>query len=304
MLKGTNLKKDIHFILAQELLNEVRNELRVYFEKSILDDSHFYPVIRSCLAKLGAKIYPVGNTVVWVTEYNGNLPQDFHKLIMALGCFEYKIESTPNLNPQLYQTNKIDDFIVNAPSTTCLDECGEDFYVIQRFESFDIQYSGYCPLSVSSNSLPYCTNDCFNKSVLGQSQIEIANGKIYTGFETGAVYINYLQKLEAYDIDGIDLIIPDFAQIRDWIKAACIKKAFEIMYYNNDADVQQRLMYSKNELTVLEENAKSFARRTEFSELYDIRKMFFGRYKKFEEIVYGPGQTSLTSKMYRYSIKR
>lgn len=299
MFRKHDLKKDIHFIPASELLDEVRNDLRVYFERSVLDDSHFYPVIRECLAKLGAKVYPVGGAIVWISDYNGNLPKDFHRLIMALGCFQYTIESTPNENPQIYESteSQIKDFLVTKPKETCVDDCDNKFYIIQRFETFDIKYSGFAPLSLSPNSLPYCSNDCWNKQVLGQAQIEIANGKMYTGFEEGSVYINYLQKLETYDEEGTDLLIPDFAQIREWIKMACIKKAFQIMYWNNDADVQQRYHDAKNELTVLESNAKSFVRRSEFSELYDIRKVFFGRYNKFQEVVYGPGQTVLNARM-------
>lgn len=291
MRNSFELKKDINFISAQDLLHEFKNDLRTYFERSILDDSYFYPVIRECLSKLGAKVYPVGSEVIWVDQYSGNLPKDFHKLIVAIACFDYVIQSTANDNPQIYQVGEtqIEDFLITKPKSTCVDDCGNDLYVIQRFETFDVTFKEYCPLSVSPNSYPYCTNDCFNKKVIGQSQVEInkGNGKIYTGFEKGSVFINYLQTLEQHDTDGVDLLIPDFAPIREWIKAACVKKAFQVMYWNNDADVQQRYQDSKNELTILESNAKSFARQVEFKELYDLRKVFFGRYNKFSEIVYG-----------------
>lgn len=291
MKRGFNLKKEDNFITSQELLHEVRNELRTYFERSILDDSYFYPVIRGCLSKLGAKVYPVGSSVLWVSEYKTDLPKDFHKLIVAIACFDYVVQSTVNENPQLYQVGEtqIEDFLVTKPSSTCLDDCGNELYVIQRFENFDVTFKEFAALSVSQNSYPYCTDSCFNKKVYGQDQIEISksNGKMYTGFEKGSVYIDYLQTLESHDVDGTDLLIPDFAPIRDWIKMACIKKGFEVMYFNNDADVQQRLNYAKNELTVLENNARSFARQVEFSELYDLRKVFFGRYNKFNQIIYG-----------------
>jgi hypothetical protein len=300
VLKNYNLDKDRDFISAQELLHELRNELTVYFERSILDDSHFYPVIRDCLSKLGAKIYPVGNTVLYVSNYKVALPKDFHKLILAVGCFEYVITSTPNDNPQLYDVTEaqLQDYLISKPSETCLDECGENFYVIQRFETFDVTFKEYCPLSVSKKSFPQCSNNCFNKAIISQNQIELQGDMLYAGFEEGSVYMDYLQKPEKHDIDGVDLLIPDFAPIREWIKMACVKKAFQVMYWNNDADVQQRYQDSKNELTILETRARAFARQAEFSELYNMRKVFFGRYNKFEQLVYGPGQSYLTDKNY------
>lgn len=302
-MKGSLLKKDINFITAQDLLQEVRNELRSFHERSVLDDSYFYPVIRLCLSKLGAKIYPIGNDILYVNEYKASLPKDFHKLVLALGCFDYTIKGTPDYdNPKLYDVSEaqLKDYLISKPSETCLDECGENFYVIQRFETFDVTYSEFCPLKLSTGSSPYCVNNCFNKNILSQNQIEVSKGQLTTNFRTGSIYIDYLQNLEHHDSDGVDLLIPDFAQIREWIKTACIKKGFEVIYYNNDGDVQQRLNYIKNELTILEASAKSFVNRSELSELYDLRKLFFGRYNKFNEVVYGQGRTYLpTNTFYR-----
>lgn len=284
-----NLKKDINFIPAEDLISEVKNDLRTYFERAVVDNSHLYPVIRECLAKLGAKIYPLGNSVVYIDNYQGDLPPDFHKLVLAIGCFSYVIKSTPNLNPQLYDISEsqFEDFLISKPSETCLDECGENFYVIQRFETFDVQYSEFTPLSISNASVPYCANNCFNKTILGQQQINLTKGKMQAGFDKGFVYIDYLQKLETEDLDGKDLLIPDFERIKEWIKMALVKKVFQVLYWNNDADVQQRYHDVKNELTVLESNARSFIKMSDFSELYDMRKTFYARYSKFNQIVYG-----------------
>ena len=67
-LSTVRLKKETNFIPAQELLDEVRNMLRKYVEMGLLDDSIFYPKLRHCLAKCGAKIYPVGDTVIPVVS--------------------------------------------------------------------------------------------------------------------------------------------------------------------------------------------------------------------------------------------
>lgn len=295
---NVNLNKDTNFITAQDLLAEVKNELKIYHERSILDDSYFYPVIRNCLGKMGAKVYPVGKIVLRVDDYKAALPKDFHRLIMAVGCFSYTVTNTPNIdNPQLYQVSEkqINDYLISKPSETCLDECGENFYVIQRFESFDVTFTDYCPLSISNSSMPYCANDCFNKGVLSQHQIDLSKDTLIAGFRTGYVYMDYLQNLEKHDTDGVDLLIPDYAQIREWVKMACIKKGLEIVYWNKDDDVERRLNYVKQELTILEAQARTFIKAIDMKEMYDMRKLFFGRYKKFNEQVYGPGRSYLVT---------
>ena len=47
---NVKLKKDTNFITANELLNEVRNKMKSYFETSMIDDSDMYPIIRSRLS--------------------------------------------------------------------------------------------------------------------------------------------------------------------------------------------------------------------------------------------------------------
>lgn len=287
----TNLDKNVNFITAEDLLTEVKNDLRVYFERAVVDNSHLYPVIAECLSKLGSKIYPVGKTTLFVDNYKSSLPDDFHKLLLALACFDYKVTSTVTENPQLYEVSDstIADFLVTGKSTLCTDECGDQWGIVQRFETFDVTFKEFAPLSISNSSLPYCANNCFNKSVLHQHQIDLSSKLLVTGFETGYIYMEYLQKLEKDTVDGKDILIPDFARIREWIKGACVKKVFQVMYWNNDADVQQRYHDSKNELAVLEANARSFVKQVDFKEMYDARKTFYSRYAKFEQVVYGHG---------------
>lgn len=283
-LSTVRLNKETNFIPAQELLAEVRNFLGTYMERALLDDSVFYPKIRSCLAKCGAKIYPVGTTVIPVKDYRAELPTDFHKLVIAMGCFDYTLTYT-NENPQLHDVpeSEICNFLITKPSYTCLDECGENFYVIQKFETFSVSYTDYAALRVSKNSWPKCAKNCFNKHTLSENQIEITGNHITTNFPTGWIFIEYLQNLESQDQD---LIIPDYAQVRDWIKAACITEGLYYLLLQGN-QVERILAKAEQKETGLESNARTFIRTNEFKELFDVRKLFFGRYKKYSDIIYG-----------------
>lgn len=282
-LSTTRLNKETNFIDAQELLAEVRNFLGKYMERALLDDSVFYPKIRSCLAKCGAKIYPVNSTVVPVKDYRAELPTDFHKLVIAIGCFDYTTTSY-NENPQLHDVpeSEITNFLITKPSYTCLDECGENFYVIQKYETFSVTYRDYTALKVSKNSWPKCSKNCFNKTQLSDQQIEITD-HITANFSTGWIFLEYLQNLESQDQD---LIIPDYPQIRDWIKAACITEGLKFLYLNGE-DVERKWQQFKLEEITLESNARSFVKMFEFKEIFDVRKLFFGRYKKYSDIIFG-----------------
>lgn len=289
------LNKETNFITAEELLVEVRNQLKKFYQQQAIDDSYMYPVIRNSLAKLGAKVYPVGSHVVHVYNKEGKLPTDFHKLILAVGCFSYTVEALPNENPQLYDVSEaqIEDFFVSQPSTVCVDDCGASINIIQRFETFEVSYTDYSMLSVSKNSFPYCVNNCFNKKVLGQSQIEINGNRLLAGFEEGFVYIDYLQKLEKNVDDGKDLIIPDFPRITEWIVGACVTEGLKIMYINGTENVQQRLQYMEQKTAILETNARSFIKANDFSEFYNVRRVFYGRFDKFNQMIYGNPNISI-----------
>lgn len=282
-LNSVRLDKETNYIPAQELLAEVRNFLGKYMERALLDDSVFYPKIRSCLAKCGAKIYPIGTKVIPVKDYRAELPEDFHKLVMAIACFDYTTTSV-NENPQLHDVpeSEVTNFLITKPSYTCLDECGENFYVIQTFETFSVTYTDYAALKVSKNSWPKCANNCFNKHTLSDNQIEITD-HISTNFQTGWIFMEYLQNLESQDQD---LIIPDYSQIRDWIKAACITEGLKYLYLAGE-DVERKWQQFKLDEITYESNARSFIKQNDFKELYAVRKLFFGRYNKYEQIVRG-----------------
>lgn len=282
-LNTLKLNKEVNYITAQELLAEVRNFLGKYMERAVLDDSVFYPKIRSCLSKCGAKIYPTGTQVIPIKDYRGELPQDFHKLIIAIACFDYTTTSF-NENPNLHDVpeSEVHNYLISKPSYTCLDKCGENFYVIQKYETFSVSYTDYAALKVSKSSWPKCSNNCFNKNVLSDNQIEITD-HITTNFQTGWIFMEYLQNLESQDQD---LLIPDYAQIRDWIKGACITEGLKYLYLAGE-DVERKWQQFKMEEATLESNARSFVRQVDFKDIYDVRKLFFGRYNKYEQIVRG-----------------
>ncbi len=287
------LDKEDNFITAKELLYEIKNAVPTYFERGIIDDSIFYPHISYCLGLLGLKVYPTGSVVVPIRNYKGQLPYDFYKMVSAVGCFNYVVTSNPDYNnPKLYDVaeEQITNYLISKPSITGKDENGENFYIIQKFEQFSVEYSSYSPLTLSKASHNYCTKDCHNKQQGEANQIEIqkSQGQVITNFETGSIYLEYLQKLEVDTDEGKDILIPDFQQVRKWIKDYCIMELFRYLLNNTTLDIQYRLNLATQQESVSQSNARSFVKRFEFSDLYQLRKLLYSRYTKFHEIVHGP----------------
>ena len=276
------LNKEINYIPAQEVLNEVRNELKTYFERGLVDDSLMYPVIRSCISKMGLRVFPTDQVIIPIQDYKGCLPNDFHKLMLAIGCFDYKVVSQNTENPQLYETYEEINKAVLKPSEICVDQCGDNWNIIQKFDTFTTSWREFYPLQVSASSKPWCANGCLNYQG-AQNQIDICGSTLTANFPSGYIYLEYIQSLESDE----DLLIPDFAPIRDWIIALCKLKCLGSVYYNGEDSIRNKYMDLKAEVSPLETNAKSFVSRSGYKELYDMRKLFAGRYRKFSHQIYG-----------------
>ncbi len=287
-----SLNKESDFISASELLLEVENTLISFHERSLIDDSLYYPIIKRSLSKLGLRALPTTNIVVQIKDYEGTLPYDFFKLLKAVGCASVTQFQT-NENPSVYEVYNSDKFLsfnddyLLKPNEVRIDEEGDEYYVIQRYETFGLRYTDFFPLSVSGSSYQYCTEGCINKKVLSQNQIDISGRKITASFAEGSIYIEYLQSLEQETTDGMDLLIPNFGPITSWIVYQCIFKGLEKVYLNSEADVLQRLQYIKEQVSIAEINAMSFISRHSVKEFYTARKQLFSRYNKFNQMVYG-----------------
>ena len=246
---------------------------------------------------------PTSNAVIPIRNYKGQLPYGFYKLITAIGCFEYTVTSDPDYNnPKLYDVaeDKIQNYLISKPSITTKDQDGENFYIIQKFEEFSVQYTNYTSLTVSKSSHPHCTTNCFNKQPGRAEQIEIqkSQGLLLANFEKGSVYIEYLQTLEMSTDEGMELLIPNFEQIKKWIKDYCTVELFRYLYNNTTLDIQGRLATAKQEETISKTNAQDFVKRFEFTDLYALRKLFASRYEKFNQIVSGPKPYTRHTRIY------
>lgn len=273
---------NLQYINASEVIREVKNELSGYFERGILDDSYLYPAIRECLSDMGLKILPMKKDVLKVENNVVDLPCDFYKMVGAIGCGTFQEFDIDYTNSHLVE------YEVSGSNTCecieyCEDACGL-FGIKQTFNTYSVEWTDLFPIRVSGDAKPYCVEDCF-KYKQCKEEITIKNGKIYTNFN-GSIYIEYLTNLE--NEDG-DLMVPDHEKIKAWIKDKLFFVCFRVLWRNGDGDVERRYQDAKQQLAISQVNASNLYKAWTVKDYYDLRKVLYSRFHKYNTVVYGKG---------------
>jgi len=274
---------NLKYIESQELIRELKNDLSTYFEKGMLDESYLYPVIRTCLSKMGLKILPTKHDVLQVESFKTDLPCDFYKAVLLVGCGMGEWADVDYLNTKLIEYEVSGLNVCEQRCDYCEDECGNLYGIKQYFNTYTVTYSELYPLTVSNDSRPYCNDSCFEYQGRG-NEVTIKNGKIYTNFETGHIYLEYLTNLEA---DSGDLMIPDNQVIKDWIKQEMVFVCFRKLARLKEGDFAQQLRWEQEQLAIHQTNATSLYKSWTVKEFYDLRKTLYSRFHKYNTGVYG-----------------
>ena len=275
---------EIKYIDSSEIITEVKNELSTFFEKGALDESYLYPPLRQCITKMGLKIFPLKKAFLGLDDGRVELPCDFYKVEMAMGCGLSEEFDIDYLNPKFREYYVSGVNVCETDCDYCSDNCGNLYSIIQKYDSYSVVHSDLFMLKVSGSD-EYCTADYFKKSwdKNNPNEITIRNGYIYANFKQGSIYLEYLSNLITEDA----ILIPDQETIKHWIKMemmfACLKK----LYLNFEGDVQQRLMWVQSQLAIAQTNASTIYKRWEVKEIYDIRKVLRSRFMKFRTAVDG-----------------
>jgi hypothetical protein len=167
----------------------------------------------------------------------------------------------------------------------CTDTCGNLLSIKQVFDRFSVTYSESFNLKVSNDAKPFCTNSCVNLNYFKeQNEITIKNKQVFTNFNSGHIYLEYLSNLETEDGD---FLIPDNPTIIEWIKDELKVELFQVLYDNGVGDMIQRLGKAEKDLEISRSNARSLYKTWELTELFDLRKFLYSRFHKYNTAVYG-----------------
>lgn len=275
---------ELQYVPAEQIINEVKNTMRTYFEAGLIDESHLYPVIKYCLTKMGLKIYPTKQEVLTVENYKTKLPRDFYKVVSAVGCGKFIRTDFAPEGPHVVERDVIEIPVCKSEWDYCKDSCGNLYEIVQQFPTHTVQYTDVFKLTFTKGDAPYCMDGCFFPGQQHAEVITIKNGYIHTGFDSGSIYLEYLTNLKD---NHDDFLLPDQETILVWVKNELITEILRILYLNGYADVERRYLQSLQTLAVSQVNAESVYKRAEMGDFYNLRKTLYSRFKKFKTGVYG-----------------
>lgn len=258
----------------KELMREVKNEIPILFQGNRVDETILLPTVLECLRRMGIRGMEQEEPIV--LKVSGNcaiLPENFRYLCLAVGCFRKTVIDQDDrrglleVEKGVCKVDECDTFRIYK------DDCGMVFKIDQYLPYESYSWDDYRLLSVEKTSYPKCKDFCPNRLSQDPNEISIRNGKIYTNFPVGYIYLEYI----SYPKKGNPLI-PSHEIIRKWIKAEMIKKAFGYMYMNGEPNFGERYKLSMQQAHTAELQAISVYKSYSFKEWNNLGTKLTKRY--------------------------
>ena len=161
---------------------------------------------------------------------------------------------------------------------------GEKYELIQVVNpALTRVYRSLSPLRMKKSQEIEC--ECPNLYYNTLDQGWLKGGYLFTTFDTGKVYVNYMGEMED---DNGNLLVPDHPLLNEYYEYALKKRIIENLYLNGE-DVAQRLQIITPELRAARNNALSLVntpnfremeklwwtnRRAQYSKYYDMFKSY------------------------------
>lgn len=256
----------IKYRRAQEIINQVADDLSSYYDQGLIDFSKLYKVIRKCNAALGEKINPEKQEVIHVKNFKSYLPEDFSALNYAFVCKTKTILAPPP--PKGFQIEYKTICEGTKSCSPCITECDNQVVIYQKLDENWTQFKDLEVVRISPKSFNKCNHDCpnvFSKS--GNIFTIEEDSSITTTFETGEIYMNYVGVMENSDED---LLIIDHPLVEPYYEAELIKQILKLIVYNKDADVAQLYQDSLRELGRARKQAMDFVNTPGYDEIRNL----------------------------------
>lgn len=224
------------FVSPVRLYAEVQEELRSYFESSMVDNTMFPVWTNQCIQKLGLAAFPIKETIMSIQNFQHRLSDDFHAVREAWSCSTH--EEVWQLPSALYQqitpnTKALITSRLDVGNLYC-DLCQNCQYpdVIQAIykttEQVAFQFRK-TELLTPGNINTSCPKDlwCANWNAVSKNSYDIRDNKLVTTFCDGIVYMLYYS--DGLNSDA-EQLVPDSYYTKEFIKAFLKQKLFEQIF--------------------------------------------------------------------------
>lgn len=221
-----------------QLMAEVRGDLKKMDVNGQIDDSELIKIAQYINRKLGNKLRQEKEAVLYVEKGKVRLPGDFHLLTVALLCFDWKVTYKVIRGDQRTYVEVAGEVPLPGCDPVCEEvrkpcvrytECGKAYKIIETKLFETVEYTHFGKLHIKKNKLisPFCYN--VNTNCVDEGYIK--DGFLYTNFDEGRIYINYLGQME--DEDG-NLLVLDHDLINPYYEYAIKRRILENIYMGDE----------------------------------------------------------------------
>jgi hypothetical protein len=255
------------------LVSAVSEDLRMYDDNGLIKPATLIRIVRKINADLGLGIQEKGHCFLTISNYEADLPNDFFSALMAFGttAFNHGILDTGIIHGTHTSLDTQEEIISKKLTPTpadsaCLTECNGCYWVTRKTtKGQTITQNKLIPLTPTTSSLKYF-DKCSPNSQWRQDgySIDIQDEKINVSFRNGEIYFEYYKNM--IDEDG-NLLVLDHPLTDDYYYWALKVKILEDIYYNTEADVQNKLQDARNQLIPARGAAKNIVNDPDYKKL-------------------------------------
>jgi hypothetical protein len=230
-----------NFTSPEPIYAQVKEELKSYFQTGVVDDVLFPIYTEKCLNKLGRASYKIEENIFQLSNFECKLPDNFEAVREVwLTTSTDRSYRLPNAH---YEQSTIR---IGTKRDRCTENkfCPPDEIKVTYKTTGEMIQTFNCHYLLKPGNIhakDSCSLDSFNVYSDSDDTFDIRNGKIYTNFPEGTLYMVYYAKV--YDESEYQLI-PDNDRIKDYIEAEIKYKCFETIY-NNISDETLNQVFTK-----------------------------------------------------------
>ena len=275
-------------IKFSELMASVMEDIPVYADANLVDESKIIKVIARCNSQLGVRGHRVKTKLIPIVNGQATLPVDFYKVQSALGVHsheceynnfitiedEYKLIDIPRVKNELVFAHlNVENLwvpVVDCNGTTMYNSCTEQTKDIRRSpvvqKARKISYVHR--LHLKNSSSPYVSIYCPNHT--SEYQIDFDEGVILANYNEGEILLTYLADL--IDDETGELLILNHPKLYGYYEYSAKAKALEDIFMNSEADVQTKMQYCKREANLYAIEAFDFISSAKGKQWKEINK--------------------------------
>ncbi len=291
--------KELEYRTYDELLSAVLSDFKTYDQEGLIDPQDLIKVVQSINKELTVKINQLKETTLEVSKGKVRLPNDLYLLNFGLLCDKHEV-SIPVLHGMQTEDRMVEPHSVDPEQEThtprnCrqvheiprvrFTACGQEYAVVQHFKYETRTHKRFLPLHIESSArvIPGCPNTCIS----AEKTAYLKGGWLYTNFDAGTVYLNYMGNME--DEEG-NLLVLDHAIVNTYYEYALKERILENMLIEGEPVAELlKLMGMRRRSARLE--ARNVVFTPDFNELKEIweinRKQQYEKYyRMFQSVPY------------------